>query len=138
METTPIEEQILQYVLKNCPLTVFNHYLEEYNLRGIYERRKNQLIAMYFDGSELAYSVEMSKIFNVFQTTNEEQEAKAIHDKMRHLKKEIASKKKYKLFYADLVFNYNELATKKNNLNQGVKTLIKKYKEAHKYGQLKN
>ena len=135
MIDTPIEQQILQYVLKNCPLTVFNHYLEDYNIRGVYERRKNQLMAMYFEGSELTYSVEMSKIFNVFQTTKEEQEAKELHYKMKYLKKEISSKKKYKLFYADLVFNYNELATKKNNLNQGVKTLIERYKEVHKYKQ---
>lgn len=98
----------------------------------MYERRKNHLVAKFFDGNILKYSVTMAKIFDQFQTTCQEQEAKQINSEMYFLMKDIRSKKKYKQPNSLEVSRFNNLSDKLNNLNQGIELLNKMFKSSQK------
>jgi len=88
------------------------------------------LIRNFFDDNRLLFSIKMSKIFNKFQTTNDEQKARAISNEIYFMKSEVLRKKKYKLPHKELVIKYNSLVDKLNTLNKPVKKLISLYKNS--------
>lgn len=121
-------KEILSDVLSKTSINVFNIAITHYNIQGLYERHRNHLVNTYFDGSLLKYSVGMRAIFDQFQTTEQEQKAKALNDKMYFLSKDIRSKKKYKQPHQDEAARYNEMVLEHNQLNKGIVTLTKLFK----------
>jgi len=125
-----MESQILNDVFKMTCVREFNIAMNNYNIQGLYERKKNHFVNTYFDGNVLKYSATMRAIFDKFQTTEQEQRAKYLNDKMSFLLKDIRSAKKYKQFekYTELSKQYNEMATEHAQLNKGILELANLFK----------
>jgi len=132
---TKNEKKILDDLLSATPVDVFNKALENYNLQALYERRKNYLVARYFEGSTLHFSVKMRELFNKFQSVKAESQQRELACKLKSLLIDINRKKRYKQPHSELVNQYNEKVCEHQELNNGIKELVKIYKELQKQQQ---
>lgn len=126
------EKKILDDLLTSTPVDSFNKSVDNYNLQALYERRKNYLIARYFEGNTLHFSVKMRELFNKFQSGKTESKQRELAVKMKSLLIDINRKKRYKQPHSELVKQYNELATEHQKLNNGITELVKLYKKCQK------
>ena len=126
------EKKIIEDLLSSTPVDIFNKAVGNYNLQALYERRKNYLIARYFDGNTLHFSVKMRKTFNKFQSGKTESKQRELAVKMKSLLIDINRKKRYKQPHTEMVQQYNELTVIHQKLNDGVKELVKMYKKCQK------
>lgn len=126
------EKKILDDLLTSTPVDIFNKAVDNYNLQALYERRKNYLIARYFEGNTLHFSVKMRELFNKFQSGKTESKQRELAVKMKSLLIDINRKKRYKQPHSELVQHYNELAAEHQKLNDGIKKLVKIYKKCQK------
>jgi hypothetical protein len=126
------EKKILEDLLSSTPIDIFNKAVDNYNLQALYERKKNYLIARYFDGNTLHFSVKMRETFNKFQSGKVESKQRELAVKMKSLLIDINRKKRYKQPHSELVEQYNELAYEHQKLNKGINELVKLYKKCQK------
>lgn len=127
-----MSNQILEDILKNTDIRTFNLAITNYNIQALYERKKNYLLATYFDGNVLSFSITLRKMFDSFQTTVQEQKAAVISRQMKSLASDIRLKKKYKQPHSGQVIEYNKMAIELNELNIGTIELVSIYKKLNK------
>lgn len=78
-----MDNEIIDYILNNTHPSVYRKCLANFETQWLYECKKNYLLANYFDGHQMKYSVEMARIFRQFGTSDQLQRLRDLRDEIK-------------------------------------------------------
>lgn len=126
------QQEILNYILENTPVWLFNQATKAYSVQTIYRRFQKELMCKYPQelGSNLWFSIEMCKLFKPYQV--DECSLPDMGWKINRLKSQYKMFSKYHPRKSELAAEHDALVIAFNEMLKPQNDLIKLYKKIQK------
>jgi hypothetical protein len=135
--TDSLKKELLNYVLENVPLHVFNNATKSFSVNRLYYWLKREMMREYkdvFQGSDLWFSVYMCEVFRPYKV--EEIELTDMDRKLNTLKRHYKMYSRFHPRKMELAKEHDELVVKFNSMLGPQNELIKLYKKAQRKKKL--